>query len=379
MRGDLPPIRTARRLADLRERIGHDATAEALIVTDLVNVRWCTGFTGSNGWLVVLPDRAALVTDGRYGDQAADQVGASGADVEVIVGSSLAAMMSSSAQFLHGARRIGVEAHHMTLADHARWSVALAAEMVATTALVEGLRRRKDSAEIARIASAADIASQALHECAHLFADAVTLRTTERDVRDALETRMRELGADGPGYETIVATGGRNASRPHHRPDHTPLEAGHTVIVDVGAAVDGYRSDMTRTFVVGEPTQQQLELYDLVRRSQAAGLAAVGPGVACRDVDRACREVIAAAGHGDDFRHGTGHGVGLLIHEDPYLNSSSEAVLQEGDVVTVEPGVYRGDFGGLRLEDLVVVTADGSRNLTSLAKDSPCPPSPPTT
>jgi Xaa-Pro aminopeptidase len=202
---------------------------------------------------------------------------------------------------------------------------------------------------------------------------------TEAQVRNRLELRMRELGASGPSYDTIVATGPRNASLPHHRPTDTLIEPGHTVIIDVGALVDGYHSDMTRTFVIGEPSPLQHELYHLVLTAQQAGVAAVRAGMSVKELDGVCRGIIDDAGYGDWFTHGTGHGVGLLIHEDPFVNRAGDAILQVGDVVTVEPGVYREGFGGVRVEDLVVVTSDGCRVLTSSPKDSPCPPSPPTT
>lgn len=375
----LPVLVTAHHLGRLREAVRERRDAEALLVTDLVNVRWATGFTGSNGWLVVLPDRNVLVTDRRYGDQAVDQCAHSGAELDVLVGASHGEMVALTATALATVTAVSVEAEHMTLAEHARWVGAMASRVVPVEGVVADLRRTKDEAEITRIALAATIAAEALQSTGPLIASAEHEVVTERDVRDALERRMRELGADGPGYETIVATGGVNASRPHHRPTNAPLSRGDTVIVDVGAAVEGYRSDMTRTYVVGQPTTRQLELFDLVGRSQAAGLATVAPGIDCRLVDAACRDLLAAAGYREEFRHGTGHGVGLQIHEDPYLNSTSDTTLRVGDVVTVEPGVYREDFGGIRLEDLVVVTPDGHRNLTPLAKDSPCPPSPPTT
>ena len=202
---------------------------------------------------------------------------------------------------------------------------------------------------------------------------------TEAEVRNSLEVRMRELGASGPSYETIVASGPVNAALPHHRPTERRIERGDTVIIDVGALVDGYHSDMTRTFVAGEPTDDQEQAYEVIRQAQAAGVAAVKAGLSARELDSTCREVITAAGYGDWFTHGTGHGVGLLIHEDPFAGRASDAILQAGDVVTVEPGLYREGFGGIRIEDLVVVTSDGCRVLTSSPKDSPCLPSPPTT
>jgi Xaa-Pro aminopeptidase len=194
-----------------------------------------------------------------------------------------------------------------------------------------------------------------------------------------LEIRMRELGADGPSYETIVAAGPVNAARPHHRPTDTVIETGHTVIIDVGALYDGYHSDMTRTFFIGEPTSQQREMYEIVLAAQCAGIAAVEQGLSTAELDGVCRDVVTEAGFGEWFSHGTGHGVGLLIHEDPFINHTGDLRLQVGDVVTVEPGVYREGFGGIRVEDLVVVTENGCRVLTASPKDSPCPPSPPTT
>jgi Xaa-Pro aminopeptidase len=204
-------------------------------------------------------------------------------------------------------------------------------------------------------------------------------RPTEADVRDELEHGMRRRGADGPSYDTIVASGPTYAAQPHHHTGRRTIVDGDVVIIDVGALVDDYHSDMTRTFVVGQPDARQTEIYDLVRIAQAAGLAAVRPGAATRDVDAACRDVFRDAGRLDWYLHGTGHGVGLEIHEEPFAATTSTAVLQVGDVVTVEPGLYRDGFGGVRIEDLVTVTATGCELLTHLSKDAPCLPSPPTT
>ena len=353
-------------------------SVDRLLVSDLTNVRWLTGFTGSNGVLVVAPERAVLVTDGRYGDQAAAQLAAAGvaADVQVAPTSGgLDALLAAACAPLDDGAVIGIEADHLTVAQHTRWVAALGRTLHPTSGLVEAARRSKSTDEIAAIERACAIADRALAEVAPRLGDGLT----EAQVRNVLETRMRELGATGPSYETIVAAGPQNAARPHHRPTTTPLAEGDTVIIDVGALVDGYHSDMTRTYVVGDPSPLQRELYDLVLSAQRAGLAAVGPGVPASAVDAACRSLIAAAGYGEWFTHGTGHGVGLLIHEEPFLNRVSEAVLRPGDVVTVEPGVYRVGFGGIRIEDLVLVTDDGCRLLTASPKDSPCLPSPPTT
>ncbi len=349
--------------------------ADALLVSDLTNVRWLTGFTGSNGWVVLAPTGLTLVTDGRYGDQAAQQMAAAGVEASVLVGSTGAEMMGHLAAACAPFESVGFEAAHVTVQQHQQYSQLIAATLVATTGVVEIERRTKDDAEIESIARACQIADQALAEVAPILGDGYT----EAQIRNRLELRMRELGASGPSYDTIVATGPVNAALPHHRPTDTLIEPGHTVIIDVGALVDGYHSDMTRTFLVGEPTSLQLERYEVVLAAQRAGVEAVAAGMSVKELDGVCRRIITDAGYGDWFTHGTGHGVGLLIHEDPFVNRAGDAILQVGDVVTVEPGIYREGFGGVRVEDLVVVTTDGCRVLTSAPKDSPCLPFPPTT
>lgn len=370
----LPPLEVAPRVGAVQGHL-REAGLDALLVTDMTNVRWISGFTGSSGSLLVLDDHLVLVTDGRYAEQAAQQMQTHGVAGRVVECRTQAALQSALVEETSALRSLGFEANHLTVAAHSRHAASLSAELVPTTGLVEKARRRKDAGEVARMAVACQIADAALADVWPLLDDC----PTEIDVRNALETRMRELGADGPSYETIVATGTSNAPLPHHRPDRTVVHQGHTVIIDVGALVDGYHSDMTRTFVVGRPSALQQDVYDAVLAAQLAGVAAVGPGVPVREVDAACRRVLSDAGLVEWFSHGTGHGVGLLIHEDPFLNGSSDAVLEVGDVVTVEPGVYRGDFGGVRVEDLVLVTTDGCRTLTSTPKDTPCPRSRPTT
>ncbi|MFM8311891.1 MAG: M24 family metallopeptidase [Ilumatobacteraceae bacterium] len=364
------------RLDDLRSRIAGADRVGSLLVSDLTNVRWLSGFTGSSGVLGVDGTSAVLFTDGRYGSQAAQQTSACGVEVDIRVAATAAGLHDLVADWCRvAALPVGFESEHVSVALHQRWTAAASVDFTATRGLVEAGRRSKHDAEVASIEAACRIADRALAD----IAPHITAGVTEADVRNMLEARMRDYGAAGPSYETIVAAGPRNAALPHHRPTQRPLADGDTVIIDVGALVEGYHSDMTRTFVVGEPTQEQVDAYGLVLESQLAGLAAVGPGVPARQVDEACRSVIERAGRGEWFSHGTGHGVGLLIHEEPYLNRVSEAVLQPGDVVTVEPGVYREGFGGVRIEDLVLVTADGSRRLTASPKDSLCLPSPPTT
>jgi Xaa-Pro aminopeptidase len=356
----------------VRARLG---TLDALLVSDLTNISWLTGFSGSNGWVVLARDRLTFVTDGRYGEQATKQMAAAGVHADVVVGLTGAALLAHLADATAPHATVGFEAAHVSFQQHADWAAAFTCTLRPASGLVEAERRTKDDGEVEAMARACRIADQALAEVAPLLGDGLT----EAQVRNLLEIRLRELGASGPSYETIVATGPVNAALPHHRPTDTLIEPGHTVIIDVGALVSGYHSDMTRSYVVGEPSPLQRELYGMVLAAQLAGLAAIGPGVPAKEIDRACRSLIVEAGYGDWFSHGTGHGVGLLIHEEPFENATSEAILQVGDVVTVEPGVYREGFGGIRVEDLVVVTREGCRVLTASAKDSPCLPSPPTT
>jgi Xaa-Pro aminopeptidase len=222
----------------------------------------------------------------------------------------------------------------------------------------------KDDGEVARIELAAAIADDALAAVRPLLLEV----PTEAAFGLALDTEMRRLGAAARSFETIVASG-RNGAKPHARPGPRRVQRGDLVVIDFGAMVDGYRSDMTRTVMVGEPTAEQTRLLEVVTAAQAAGVAAVGAGVGCKDVDAACRAVIIDAGWGDRFVHGTGHGVGLDIHEAPWVNSRSAATLAPGHVVTVEPGVYLPEVGGVRVEDTVLVTEAGSRPLTRAPKD----------
>lgn len=374
----VPDPAIATRLAALTDRLPTTGV-DALLVSNLSNIRWATGFTGSSAWLVVRPGSSTVVTDGRYGEQATAQLSAAGVSAAVVVAPTGGSLLDAVASSLDGCRVVGFEAAHLSVLQHEQLTKAITSRgadlrLRPLVGVVESARRTKSPAEIESMARACAVADRAL---AAVVPSMVGL--TEIEVRNRLEATMRELGASGPSYETIVATGPVNGARPHHRPTDTVIEAGHLVVIDVGALVDGYHSDMTRTFVAGEPTASQFEMYQLVLSAQMAGLRAVRAGVSAREVDAACRGVISDAGYGDWFSHGTGHGVGLEIHEEPFVSKASDAILQVGDVVTVEPGVYRGGFGGIRVEDLVVVTDDGCRILTASAKDSPCLPSPPTT
>ena len=362
----LPPMDFGARLERLRPALD-GAEADALLVTTLSNVRYLTGFSGSAGVLLVTPDRAVLATDGRYRTQAAEQLeeaALSGA-VELVVGGVVPQRQALSSA-VHDTRRLGLEADNVTWGAKRRWAELFSRPILVPTAgLVEGLRMVKDPGEVARMARAAAIADAALAEVRELLGRGVT----EEELALSLDNAMRRRGSSDRAFETIVASG-PNAAKPHAVPTPRHIEAGDPVVIDFGATFDGYRSDMTRTFLVGGvPSPALAAVFDAVAEAQAAGVAAVTAGALTGDVDRACRDRIGESGFGDRFEHGTGHGVGLDIHEAPTVGPGSTAILSAGVVVTVEPGVYLAGVGGVRIEDTVVVTDDGCRPLTSYPKD----------
>jgi Xaa-Pro aminopeptidase len=359
------------RLGRLRSALAAvEVSPDALLVTSMTNIRYLTGFTGSAGMLFLLPGETVLLTDGRYGTQAAEQLTAAGVDARLEIARA-AEQADRARQVVGGApvSRLALEAAHVSWARQrsfaADWFSDV--ELVPTVGLIEELRQIKDAGEMARLAEAARIADAALGVVRSQLASG----PTEEEFGRTLDFEMRRLGASGPSFETIVASG-PNAAKPHHRPGPRRIGAGETVVLDFGALFDGYCSDMTRTVWVGDVDEPDLRrAVDVVLASQAAGVAAVGPGVDCSAVDKVCREVIADAGWAEYFVHGTGHGVGLDIHEAPSVAATSADTLQIGHVVTVEPGVYLPGLGGVRIEDTVVVTEDGCRLLTSTPKDSP--------
>lgn len=324
-----------------------------MLVTDLDNVRYLSGFTGSNAALLVRVSDATpvLATDGRYRTQAAKQ----SPDAEVVIERACGPYLAGRAA-ADGLRRVGFESHVVTVDAHRRLlDAAGEAELVRAAGTVEALREVKDAGEVALLRLACEAADAALRD----LIDAGGLRPgrTEKEVRRDLESRMLDHGADGPSFETIVATGA-NSAIPHHRPTDAVLAEGDFVKIDFGALVSGYHSDMTRTFVLARAEDWQREIYDLVATAQRAGTDALAAGVRLSDVDAASRQVIADAGHAEHFGHGLGHGVGLQIHEAPGINSAAAGTLLAGSVVTVEPGVYLPDRGGVRIEDTLVVGPD---------------------
>lgn len=361
----MPETHVTRRDA-LRELL-RAADLDALFLTDLRNIRYLTGFTGSNAVLVVSCEseaKSVFCTDGRYLTQSERQV----PELERIVDrGSDRALMARMATDAATYRRTGFESQHVTVDQ-----LDLLAEngtgiaLVRAPGLVEELRLVKDDAEIEALRMACGTADRALADL--LAAGGLRPGRTEREVARDLENRMLELGADAVAFDTIVAFG-PNSAIPHHWPTDAELRTGDFVKLDFGALVDGYHSDMTRTLVLGPPADWQREVYDVVARSQAAGRAALVPAIDVADVDAAARDVIEDAGYGEQFLHGLGHGVGLEIHEAPFLSMTGAGRLSAGMAVTVEPGVYLAGRGGVRIEDTLVVRQAAPELLTLTTKE----------
>lgn len=337
---------------------------DALLVTRLLNVRYLSGFTGSNAALLITSDGATLATDGRYVTQSAQE----SPDVERVIDRALLTTLIAKGGALRVAR-IGFEAHDMTVEQHTGLTASSPNErstpaLVPAGRLVERLRAVKDEDEIALLREACAIGDRAFAA----LLPSIAAGCSERQLGIALEDLMRGEGGDGPSFETIVATGPHSAI-PHHRPTDRLVERGDFVKFDFGSLFRGYHADMTRTVVVGEPADWQREIYDVVRRSQAAGVDALAVDAVTGDIDVASRSVIEAAGYGEHFTHALGHGVGLEIHEAPTLGSGGSDRLADRMPVTVEPGIYLEGRGGVRIEDTLVVRAGGTELLTTTTKD----------
>jgi Xaa-Pro aminopeptidase len=349
----------AEKLAALVAGRGHDA----LLVTDLVNVRYLTGFTGTSGIAIVGPRARIFLTDFRYVERAAEEV----PDYDRRRGQ--ADMLASAADLigeLGAGLRIGFDDVHVSVRAHGKLSEHLGdrAALEPAGGLVEELRAVKDEDEIEAIARATKFADQAYE---WVISEHGLAGHRERAVALAMERHVQDLGADGVSFPPIVAAGAHGAL-PHAEPRDVEIPRDTLVVVDFGAMLDGYCSDCTRTFATGDVGDEARESYELVRSAQAEALAAIAPGANVREVDGVARSRIDAAGKGDLFGHGLGHGVGLEVHEAPRLAPSGEGELVVGNVVTVEPGVYVPGSHGVRIEDLVVVAPDGPRVLTSVPK-----------
>ena len=344
---------------DRLEALLAERELDRMLVTDLTNVRYLTGFTGTNGACICGPGVRLFLTDFRYTERAAAEV--EGWEAVTIS----ADWLKGIAERLEG--RVGFEDDHMSvrLLGKLKEKLTDGTEMVAAGGRVEQLRRVKDEGELARIAEASRLADEVwLWSLERGLAG-----RTESEVARAAEARIRELGGD-PSFPAIVAAG-PNGAQPHAEPGEREIGRDDLVVFDMGAQLDGYCSDGTRTFATGEPGPEARAVYETVREAQQAALEATRAGVKGEDVDKVARDIIDAAGHGDHFGHGLGHGVGLEVHEAPRLSLRSDDVLAAGEVVTVEPGIYLPGRFGVRIEDLVVVGEEGLRNLSTLPKELP--------
>jgi Xaa-Pro aminopeptidase len=335
--------------------------ADGFLLTRRPNVRYMTGFTGSNGQVLLTPHGAAFFTDGRYTEQARHEV----LDLEPVtyLDGFLEPMVEAARRL--EVVRLGFESEGVTFRTYEELgAVAKGIELVPVTGEVERQRWVKDPEELDALERAQGATDEAFDAVVGRLRDGVS----ERELAFELEAEMRRAGAEGPAFDTIVAFG-EDAAEPHHEPTSRALSRGDVVKMDFGGLVDGYHADMTRTVAFGEPPAQLRDVHDLVRSAQQAGIDAVRMGATGAEVDAAARDVIESAGLGEQFTHGLGHGVGLEIHEGPRLRRGSDHVLPAGAVVTVEPGVYLPGVGGVRIEDMVLVMEDDRRVLPRARRD----------
>jgi Xaa-Pro aminopeptidase len=359
---DAPAMVSTDRADRVADALG-EREADVLLVTDLVNVRWLTGFTGSSAAAVVGREGSRrFVTDFRYLTQSAEEVDPAW-EREIAVD-----LLAGVVKGLPGSGdlRVAFDDVHMSVKDHGRLAgmVRAGIELVPAGGAIETLRAVKDADELEAIRAAARLADDALSE---VLGRGLVGRT-EREVALDLEFTMRRMGAQAASFPPIVAAG-EHGALPHATPRELPIPAGTLVVVDWGAQLDGYASDCTRTYATGDIDPRDGQVYELVLQAQEAALAAVRPGPTGREVDAVARSIIDAAGHAEHFGHGLGHGVGLDVHEGPRLSKQGETALAAGMVVTVEPGVYVPGAVGVRIEDLVIVTDDGAEVVSSLPKE----------
>lgn len=347
-----------------------EAEVDALLVIGVANVSYLTGFSGDSSPLLIGPNLRVLISDSRYQTQIVEECPGLEADIRTQKTKQQDQIANVVAKARPG--KLAIESHTATADEFAKLSEAIGTTdggksivIKPLTSTVDKLRQVKDDDEIAEI-------RLAIHQAERGFAMLRAMLTgdmAERQVAHELEHAMRRFGADRAAFDPIVAVGDRSAL-PHYRPGDRLIEEAPFVLIDWGAATPrGYRSDLTRVLATGNFPAKLQELHGVVLKAQLAGIAAVHPGTKLSEVDSAARRVIEEAGFGDFFGHGLGHGIGLYIHEDPRMNSIAEGELQPGNVITVEPGIYLPGFGGVRIEDDVLVTPDGSEVLTSVPKD----------
>jgi Xaa-Pro aminopeptidase len=322
-------------------------------ISNLINVRYLTGFTGSNAALLVSQTGATLATDSRYEIQAAAQV----PDIPAVIGRNFPQLLLGSlpkSEVVIEGTDLSVDTYQHLLASYEH-------KFSSEVGVVERLRAVKDDSEIALIAQACEITTRAFTN----VIESIKVGQSEKDVRNTLEQRMREYGADDIAFASIVASG-PNSAIPHHEPTDREIQSGEFLKIDFGAKVKGYHADCTRTVVVGRPSSWQIDIHSAVSAAQAAGRNIIRSGIAFTDVETAVNQSLNESGYRELFTHGLGHGVGLVIHEDPFFGRVGDAKIAPNTVITIEPGAYLRDKGGVRVEDTIVVNSDGYLNLTNL-------------
>lgn len=335
---------------------------DALLVTNLLNVRYLSNFSGSNGMLVVEKDMTAnIATDGRYTTQISEEVPDIKAEITKQMATELLAKISTPA-------RVGVEAEHLSISafEKLKNQAPEDIELIPVSGVVEELRIEKDEVSLIKLTELAELATKALEEL--IAAGELAVGRTERQVAADLEYRMRMAGAEHPSFDTIVASG-PNSAKPHHGAEDRVIEDGDLVTIDFGAHLRGFNSDMTRTFIMGHATEFSAEIYDLVLKAQKAGVEAARAGAKLVDVDAACRSIIADGGYGEYFSHSTGHGIGLDVHEAPYAAATATGELKPNMTLTIEPGIYVPGKGGVRIEDTLIITEGKPRIITNFPKE----------
>lgn len=353
-----------KRLDRLREKLCEDSL-DAILVSSSENRRYLSGFTGSAGFLLISQEEALLATDFRYLEQAARQ--SPEFQIKPIRGK-----FDWFPDLTYGmeAKRVGFDSAHMTVDVLSAFNSSLDKDnrsfksvLVPTKGFVDGLRVIKDGAELNSLAKAVEIADQALDQIKTVIEPGVA----EKEIAWGLEKSMRDLGAESVAFDIIVGAG-PNGALPHHRADDTMIKRGDAVVIDMGATYQGYRSDLTRTISVGEPDETFRRVYDIVLRAQLEAEEKIEVGMTGAEADAIARDIITEAGYGDNFGHSLGHGVGLAVHEEPGLSPNSLNTLENGMVFTVEPGIYLSGWGGIRIEDVVVMERGRVKVLTKSCK-----------
>ena len=351
------------RIERLREKLKAEKLDGILLLNDS-NIRYMSNYTGSDAYAIITEQTSALITDSRYTEQAEEEC----KFFEVIRwGKPLMGLHETIKDVCtkSGIKKMAFERQHVTFEMYEKLSKALPeVELIPTSGLVEDLRSIKDEEEIGCIRKAAKFADEAFVEILKYIKPGVS----EKDIERELQYLIKKQGADDVGFPSIVASGKRS-SLPHAIPSDKKIEYGDFVTLDFGAMYKGYRSDMTRTIIVGAADDKQREIYEILKAAQVAASKAIKAGVPCKVADASARDYIINAGYGDNFGHGLGHGVGLDIHEEPYLSHSSEKTLEAGNIVTVEPGIYLPNWGGVRIEDTVVVCENGIEVMTNSSKE----------